>query len=205
MPKLKPETLEARRNQILEAALTRFADTGYNLTTMDDIVREAGLSKGSIYTYFNSKKELFLSLLEKMIGDTGLISILSSSRLTGRQKLDSAMAGMIAFTTTKTYQDYAALLMDAWAQSQVDEDVKQTLAAIYSQLRSLFEQLIEQSISSSEFKPVDSTALANVFIALFDGLMVQKKLDQGAVNWQTTAETIQFSWFSGLLVEPHKE
>lgn len=205
MPKLKPETLESRKNHILHAALTRFADTGYNLTTMDDIVEEAGLSKGSIYTYFSSKKELFLTLLEKMLGDTGLISILSSNRLTGRQKLDAAMAGMIAFTATQTYQDYAALLMDAWAQSQVDEDVKHTLASIYSKLRSLFGQLIEQGVSSGEFKPVNPTALADVFIALFDGLMVQMKLDQDAVNWQATAETIQSSWFGGLLVEKHKE
>jgi hypothetical protein len=130
---------------------------------------------------------------------------LSEDTLSGRQKLDAAMVSMVSFTATKAYQDYAAILMDAWAQSQVDDDVKQTLSSIYTQLRILFEQLIEESISSGEFKPVDPRALANVFIAMFDGLMVQLMLDKAAVDWHTAAETIQSSWFSGLLVERHKE
>ena len=40
---------EERRAQILQAALTCFARKGYHLTTMDDIVAESGLSKGSLY------------------------------------------------------------------------------------------------------------------------------------------------------------
>lgn len=204
MPKLKPETLNARKNQFLQAALTQFADKGYNLTTMDDIVQEAGLSKGSIYTYFESKKELFLNLLENMIADSGLITILSESTGTGRERLDAAMQGMMLFTATPAYQKYAALLIDAWAQSQVNEDVKLTLSSIYAQLRSLFEGLIQQSIDTAEFKPTDPSALANVFIAIFDGLMVQVMLDKSTVDWAATAETIQSTWFSGLLIEQAK-
>ena len=60
-PKLKPETLEERRAQILQAASTCFSRKGYHQTTMDDIVEEAGLSKGGVYWHFSSKKELFLA------------------------------------------------------------------------------------------------------------------------------------------------
>jgi AcrR family transcriptional regulator len=199
MPKLKPETLNARKTHILQAALTCFASTGYNRTTLDDIVREAGLSKGSIYTYFESKKVLFLELLEKMLADTGLLPILSGETLTGREKLEAAMTGMITFANSKAYQDYAALLMEAWAQSQVDSDVRQTLISIYAQLCGLFEGLIEQSIENGEFKPIDANALASIFVAVFDGLMVQRMLDESAIDWQITAGTIQASWMNGML------
>ena len=199
MPKLKPETLNARKIHILQAALTCFASSGYNRATMDDIVREAGLSKGSIYTYFESKKVLFLELLEKMLADTGLLPILSEDTLSGLEKLNAAMVGMIAFATSEAYQNYAVLLMEAWTLSQVDAEVKKTLQSIYAQLRSLFEGLIRQSTESGEFKPIDAHALANVFIAVFDGLMVQRMLDESAIDWQITAETIQASWMNGLL------
>ena len=136
MPKLKPETLAARKAHILQAALTRFASTGYHQTTMDDIVQEAGLSKGSIYTYFESKKTLFLELLKKMIADTGLLPILSEQTLTGLEKLESAMMGMITNTMSDAYQVNAAVLMEAWTQSQMDTDINQTLTSIYNQKQS---------------------------------------------------------------------
>ena len=71
MPKLKPAALTAKREQILQAALTRFASQGYHHTTVDDIAREAGLSKGSIYVHFDSKKELFLSAFIRFLDEFG--------------------------------------------------------------------------------------------------------------------------------------
>src|SRR5260221_10200553 len=42
--------------------MTCFARQGYRATSMDDVVRESGLSVGAIYSYFASKEELFLAL-----------------------------------------------------------------------------------------------------------------------------------------------
>ena len=58
-----------RQHQILHAAAKCFAEKGYHTTTMDDIVREAGLSKGTLYWYFNSKKALFRSLIDYWLGE----------------------------------------------------------------------------------------------------------------------------------------
>jgi len=60
----KAKVAEERRSQILEAALRCFAHQGYHQTTMDDIVEESGLSKGTLYWYYESKKEIFLSVTE---------------------------------------------------------------------------------------------------------------------------------------------
>ncbi|MBW2372794.1 MAG: helix-turn-helix transcriptional regulator, partial [Deltaproteobacteria bacterium] len=54
---------EARRAQILEAALRCFSEKGYHEATMDDLAREAGLSKGSLYWHFKSKAQVFAGLL----------------------------------------------------------------------------------------------------------------------------------------------
>ena len=51
-----------RKNQILEAAFKVFVKKGYAKTTMDDIVLVSNLSKGALYHYYGSKKELFLLL-----------------------------------------------------------------------------------------------------------------------------------------------
>ncbi|MBC8719118.1 TetR/AcrR family transcriptional regulator [Ochrobactrum sp. Marseille-Q0166] len=54
----------AKRQQILEGAQNVFLRMGFDATSMNDITREAGVSKGTIYVYFNSKEDLFVALCE---------------------------------------------------------------------------------------------------------------------------------------------
>lgn len=65
MPKLKPDTQRARRDNILDAALACFARSGFHLTTMQDICKEAGVSSGALYIYFDSKEALIEGLCER--------------------------------------------------------------------------------------------------------------------------------------------
>ncbi|MDQ6435501.1 TetR/AcrR family transcriptional regulator [Mesorhizobium sp. LHD-90] len=54
----------AKRKQILEGARRVFINMGFDAASMNDITREAGVSKGTIYVYFNNKEELFEALIE---------------------------------------------------------------------------------------------------------------------------------------------
>ncbi|MEC0128818.1 TetR family transcriptional regulator [Paenibacillus pabuli] len=63
-PKLSDDQKEQRNLQILEAAKRAFEQKGYGATTLKDIVEEAGMSRGWIYLYFQSKEEIFEALLQ---------------------------------------------------------------------------------------------------------------------------------------------
>ena len=52
-----------RKEQIMNAALLVLVDKGYESSRIDDIVIESGLSKGAIYLYYKSKKEIYLDLV----------------------------------------------------------------------------------------------------------------------------------------------
>ena len=56
-------TSQSTRDIILRAAKEVFAEKGYFSTTVDDVAERAGVAKGSIYTYFNSKYKLFVTAL----------------------------------------------------------------------------------------------------------------------------------------------
>lgn len=58
---------EERIPQILDAALVAFSRQGYAATRMDDIAREAGLSKGGLYAHFDSKDAIFKALLDRAL------------------------------------------------------------------------------------------------------------------------------------------
>src|SRR6476619_401868 len=58
---------EERPKQILDAALTVFAERGLKAARLDDIAKAAGLSKGTIYLYFPNKEELFREVVRTTV------------------------------------------------------------------------------------------------------------------------------------------
>ncbi len=75
MPKVVPEYKEEARRRIIEAALEIFMTNGYRATTMADIARAVGVSKGAIYTYFTGKEDLFVQAAEYSRGKFELESL----------------------------------------------------------------------------------------------------------------------------------
>ena len=57
-------TADARRRQLFEVALALFAEHGYAATTMDDIAEAAGVTKPLVYQHFESKRALYLELMD---------------------------------------------------------------------------------------------------------------------------------------------
>lgn len=58
-----------RKQQILDAAYGSFAQFGYKATTMDQVAKMADVGKGTIYTFFKNKEELFQEIIEQVIGE----------------------------------------------------------------------------------------------------------------------------------------
>ena len=57
---------EAARETILDAAFERFSRYGYRRTSMDDIAREAGIARATVYLYFRNKEEIFRALAGRL-------------------------------------------------------------------------------------------------------------------------------------------
>lgn len=74
---------DARPSEILEAALAVFAERGYAATRMDEIAHRAGVTKGTIYLYFNSKDAVFESLVRESIGTTLANLVTQAARFEG--------------------------------------------------------------------------------------------------------------------------
>src|ERR1700693_2944802 len=55
-----------KRNRILDAAQNLFLRYGVKRTALDDVVREAGIAKGTLYLYFDSKDALFAAIAERL-------------------------------------------------------------------------------------------------------------------------------------------
>lgn len=67
MPRLIEATKQARRAQILDAAFNCFTRNGYINTSIADIIKESGLSSGSIYSHFDGKKDILEATLKHRV------------------------------------------------------------------------------------------------------------------------------------------
>jgi AcrR family transcriptional regulator len=81
MPRVSQAHLDARRQQIVDAARARFASHGFARTSMADIVTESGLSNGAIYRYFTSKDEIIVAVCEQ--GTQALPKALTAEEIAG--------------------------------------------------------------------------------------------------------------------------
>src|SRR5262245_49836663 len=81
MPKVTQAHVQARRRQILSAALRAFAQQGFHRTTMQDIFREADLSPGAVYSYFTGKHQLIEAIIGETMGFLGETAVLFNEPL----------------------------------------------------------------------------------------------------------------------------
>jgi AcrR family transcriptional regulator len=69
VPTKKDVVAEFRRSEIVAAARKVFAKCGYRCSTVDQIAEQAGIAKGTLYLYFKSKEEIYLTALMSDISD----------------------------------------------------------------------------------------------------------------------------------------
>ena len=73
----------ARPSEILDAAVAVFAEKGFAAARMEDIARKAGVTKGTIYLYFQGKEDVFKTLVRESIGQTIAANTASAEQFEG--------------------------------------------------------------------------------------------------------------------------
>ncbi len=63
---IQEQLIAARRNQILDAATTIFAEKGFHRSTIRDVAKAAGIADGTIYIYFENKTALLFGILDRL-------------------------------------------------------------------------------------------------------------------------------------------
>jgi len=182
MPRLGAEAREERRSRFLEAARRCAATKGYRSFTIDDVCAEAGgLSKGAFYTYFASKQELLLALLEDDAAATeSLIESLSGQAIPELERTRRFLRD-----TFKRGEDPSEVqrMADLWSEMVADDTVRSQLAEAVAQRRKLLAGWIEAGVESGETVDLPANAFAAILIALGDGLMLHRALDPSAFRW----------------------
>lgn len=174
MPKLKPETQQARRAAILDAAERCFARAGFHRSTMQDICKEAGISPGALYVYFASKEDLIAGIVER--DRTKLASKLAE--LPDAPDLLSALAKLGEHYTVEEPQYKRVLCIEIGVEATRNPVVGDIFRSVDEFCRQNFAQVFAQARDAGKIAPnADPETLAQVVSLLGDGLFWRRAVD----------------------------
>jgi len=166
---MNQEKQDQRKNQILKAALFVIVEKGYERSRMDDIVQSSKLSKGAIYWYYKSKKEVYLSLVDHWVKNynSGFIENLEKHSTASAQ-----LKGLFDYFMKQFDKDPAAfkILVEFWSLSGRDSDFNDKLQKVYSEFLEYIVKIIQDGVDSKEFKNVNPQITALSILINIEGI-----------------------------------
>jgi AcrR family transcriptional regulator len=195
--KFEPLTPERRRamtrRHLLDAAADVFARQGFHGSTIDEIAKAAGFTKGAVYSNFASKDELFLALLDDRIERQFAIvtEVLDSAPHESGETLprmrDLIRAG--GFFASESWQ---TLYLEFVLYSRRHPEAAEKLAARAERERAFVVQLIETELKLSALGGTTKYPVreqAAISLALFEGLGMARLIDPRSVT-DATLDTV---------------
>jgi len=187
MPKIALQAKERRRRTLIDAAWRCVARGGYRSLTVDDVCTEAGLSKGAFYTYFDQKQDLLLALLDD---DAAGLSELVADAATQPSGVEQIRRFVAALVDRGSDAAAVQLRADLWAEIPSEESVRLRFLEAMQQRRIRLAGLITAAVAADELVEVPANALAAVFLALGDGLMLHRALDPTGFRWSNVRRAV---------------
>jgi AcrR family transcriptional regulator len=181
LPKLKPEELESRRQEIVNAARTCFLRSGFHRTTTDEICREAAITPGGLYHYFSGKDEIIAAVIQQSASDVverlhGMLEAAGDMR--------SAM-GEVASFFIETMHDpnidnVTRLDIEIWAEALKNKKLYQISQEGWALRRRTMEMIVKRAADEGLYsmKDVDVRGLSSLLVAMLVGMRI------GKVLWQ---------------------
>ncbi|KMK71558.1 TetR/AcrR family transcriptional regulator [Bacillus safensis] len=185
-----------RRQMILDGATKAFTQFGYKATTMDLVAKLANVGKGTIYTFFKNKEELFdeifTSLLIEMkkIADEAMDEEKSFS-----ENLHLALFAILEFRknhqlTIKIFQENAELGTSA---------VKEMIEKMEQMIIRYVKTKVKEAIDKGDIKPCDPELTAFVMVKLYIALIFDWEKRYEPLTKEEVAESLELYVLKGLL------
>jgi len=156
---------EARPEEILDAALELFTEKGFSSTRMIDVARKAGISKGTLYLYFESKENIFQALVKTVL------SPMVDEAETAFKQFEGSSADLIrefvaGWWANIWHSPLSAIPKLIFSEAgNFPEMAEFYTETIVKRVRGLFEKAIQRGIDNHEFKNCDTRSAARLLMA----------------------------------------
>jgi AcrR family transcriptional regulator len=201
LPRKEREKL-ARREVILEEARKIFAQKGLHETTLDEIAERCELAKGTLYGYFESKEDLFFSVLEEAIRNVErVITQAAGSGQPPPEKISDMVKTMMVLF------DENVDLMQLMTRNQpgvIMSKMRGRMMSHFRNLLGLVSGVIRDGVEQGFFRPTDTDRAAAAFFNLIHGNAMNSFWQNKRICNPKDLEFVTSFLFNGLSDDKHR-
>jgi AcrR family transcriptional regulator len=178
VPRVDDAYLESQRRRITDAAIACFSREGFHRTTMQDIVRETGLSAGAIYRYFRSKEDIVAAIADEHHAPEAAVLADAEGSTDVTATLRELVHASLGRLTDPDEQRWRRVTVQVWAEALRNERVMDVVRSGLDEPVRVLTALIRRGQDEGRLpKGVDPASTARVCASIFQGLVLQQAWD----------------------------
>ena len=165
-----------RREEIIQAGIEVFAAKGYYNTHIAEIVESVGIAKGTFYLYFNSKKDLFVSLInryEDIFLDLFDIDILAAETEDLRLFFSELLKKIFSLYKENKNLSIIILREAVAVNEKFREEFKEMEARRFKRINNLYQFLVDNNYLNQE---IDYDYFVCVFVGIMESIVMRRLL-----------------------------
>lgn len=183
MARVSQEHLDARRRQILDGAALCFARNGFHATSMQDVLKEVGLSAGAVYRYFRGKEELIGAIVGEVL-EWIQATFEAAAKETPPPPPDELVGRALTQVLSRKpgvhegeVSYFPRLIVQVWAETLRDEELAAVMHQGYAKVRVAWVKIVEGYQAAGMMRgDVPADHVARVMIAAAQGFAAQLAL-----------------------------
>lgn len=183
-----PKVVEDRREQIIDAAMRVFSQKGFTKATNKDIAREAGITPGLIYYYFESKEALLQAILESR-SPMQLVTSLSPQALSLPPEtfLRSLLLRVLDIVES---ENFVGLLRVMLPELVYNPDVPPLAAGFIQRILTFLAGYLSSKMETGELRRTDPALTAQILLGSMIAFVLRRHIMRDPIALQYTHEQI---------------
>ncbi|HMI53650.1 MAG TPA: TetR/AcrR family transcriptional regulator [Candidatus Saccharimonadales bacterium] len=178
MPKVTQSYRNARRRQIMDAAIICFSREGFHRATMQDVVKQSKLSPGAIYNYFKSKEEIIEAIAAERHDRERVVLTLARNEGAVAPVLRQIRDTFFGELRNPKERLRRRVSIQLWAEAQRNPRILRLVRAGVDAPRKLLAAILSDAQRRGEIsRKINPDATARFLIAAFHGLVLQFEWD----------------------------
>jgi TetR/AcrR family transcriptional repressor of nem operon len=161
------------RERLIDATYEEIYSKGYQGAALTDILRVAGVHKGSMYHFFASKKEMAITAISERMAQR--FAERYGSIATQKEGYVTSLITVLRDTSLRDFQRGCPLANLVQEMSNLDKDFDDTLKAIYIHYKTSLQAILDQAVAARELQPCDTARLATFITIVTEGAILAAK------------------------------
>lgn len=185
-----------RKKLILEAAAKSFSLYGYKATTMDQVAKLANVGKGTIYTFFKTKEELFDEIINSLIADIRFeVESTLDETSSILENVNNVLVRVHAFR--ESHQLTIKLIQEE--RDMGTQTVVEAMQRVEQSIIQYMKGIIQKAIDKGEIKACDPEVTAFVILKMYFSLVIDWQRNHPPLKKEEISQLFELYLLKGLL------